>query len=202
LCVSSRVSSRHLFTAQRRALVLDYLRGAGASVPQLCEALLASPATIRRDLDYLSSEGYLDRSHGGAVAKPLLGTTFEADSTLEPEIAHDAKVRIGGAAAQLVQPRQSVIFDSSSTVLEAARCVAAADIELTAVTNYLRVAMAFAQARRVRTVLLGGMLRRGSGHHERRARHRLPGPPSRRPDAVLGIHTVSQLPKPRSRSPP
>lgn len=155
--------ARHLFPAQRRALVLDYLRTAGAaSVPHLCDALSASPATIRRDLDFLTSEGYLDRSHGGAVLKPHLGTTSEPDPAIEAETAHEAKARIGSEAARLIRAGQSVIFDSSSTVLEAARSVAAMDLELTAVTNDLRIAMALSKAPRIRTVVLGGTLRRGS----------------------------------------
>jgi len=53
--------ARHPLPAQRRALVLDYMRTAeAASVPQLCDALFASPATIRRDLDVLAGEVYLD----------------------------------------------------------------------------------------------------------------------------------------------
>ena len=50
-------------------------------------------------------------------------TTFEPQREIDAHVAHSAKAAIGARAAELIEPGQSVIFDSSSTVSEAAKIV-------------------------------------------------------------------------------
>ncbi len=149
-----------MIPAQRRALVLDLIRQDGAaSIVQLARRIDASLSTIRRDLDYLTEQGYLERSHGGAVLKSSEHTTFDPDHEIGSRVAHDAKVAIGAQAAAMVEPGQSVIFDSSSTVFEAARFVAERDVIITAVTNDLGIGNALAHSPNIRLVVPGGTLR-------------------------------------------
>lgn len=160
---AQQASVRDLIPAQRRALMLDLIRGRnGASIAELAEHLAASESTVRRDLDYLTEQGYLERSHGGAMVKDTPRTTFEPQYEIG-SLTHQAeKAAIGAAAAALVEPGQSVIFDSSSTVLEAARAVAQRAIPLTAVTNDLNIASALAAQPSIRVVVPGGTVRPGS----------------------------------------
>src|SRR4051812_14963953 len=113
-----------MIAAQRRALILEELRreGAGAIVT-LAETIGVSPSTIRRDLEFLTDRGYIVRSHGGAILNEPHGTTFEPEREIGAHVAHVAKAAIGARAAALLEHGQSVIFDSSSTVLEAAKVV-------------------------------------------------------------------------------
>jgi DeoR family transcriptional regulator of aga operon len=149
--------------AQRYALILDAVRRTGAaSVQTLASEIDASTATVRRDLDYLTRCGYLERTHGGAMLRARLRTTFEPAADISSSVARADKVAIGAKAAELVEEGQSVIFDSSSTVLEAARAVIRRGIALTAVTNDLRIASLFADREEVKLIVTGGTLRRGS----------------------------------------
>jgi DeoR family transcriptional regulator of aga operon len=160
---AQRDSGRDLIPAQRRALILDLIRdGKGASIALLAERLAASESTVRRDLDYLTEQGYIERSHGGAMVKGAPHTTFEPQYDIGSRTQHAQKAAIGAAAAALVQPGQSVIFDSSSTVLEAARAVAQRGLGITAVTNDINIAATLATRRAIRLIVPGGTLRPGS----------------------------------------
>lgn len=152
-----------MIAAQRRALILDLVRRSGAaSIGELAEGIGASLSTIRRDLDYLTHEGYLVRSHGGAVLAEMHRSTFEPRHEIGAHLAIDAKRAIGRRAAAEIQPGQSVIFDSSSTVLEAARAVVARKLRLTACTNDIGTAAVLAGGDGIQLVVLGGSVRPGS----------------------------------------
>lgn len=152
-----------MIAAQRRAHILDQVRTqGGASIGELADGIGASLSTIRRDLDYLTQEGYLVRSHGGAVLAEAQRTTFEPRREIGAHLAREAKRAIGRRAAELIEPGQSVIFDSSSTVLEAARAVVARNLNLTACTNDIGTAVALAAGERIQLVVLGGSVRPGS----------------------------------------
>jgi len=152
-----------MISAQRRAMILEQLRReGGGSIVGLSEIIGVSPSTIRRDLEFLTRGGYIERSHGGAILKEQRHTTFEPAREIGRHVAHDAKSRIGATAAAMLEPGQSVIFDSSSTVLEAAKIAADRDFRITACTNDLGIATALAAGKHLHVVVLGGTVRPGS----------------------------------------
>lgn len=152
-----------LIPAARQARILDHLKRSGVvAIAELASAIGVSPSTVRRDLDELAAAGQLRRTHGGAVAPGAARTTFEPAPAIAQHAHSAAKRAIGEAAAGLVEHGQSVVFDSSSTVLEAARAVVARGLAITAVTNDLRIAAVLAEAPRVRVIVPGGTLRAGS----------------------------------------
>ncbi|KAA3628735.1 MAG: DeoR/GlpR transcriptional regulator [Proteobacteria bacterium] len=155
-------TSRQMLPAQRQALILELVRKTGgASITMLTERLGASTSTIRRDLDYLTEQGYLQRTHGGATVRESMCSTFEPASEIGSHVAHDAKVAIGREAAGLIENGQSVIFDSSSTVFEAAKAMSQRELHITAVTNDLKIGLTLSANRDIRLVMLGGTLRPG-----------------------------------------
>jgi DeoR family transcriptional regulator of aga operon len=162
--VSEAASRRvDLIPAQRRALILERLRARGAaSVQELASDVGTSASTIRRDLEQLTEQGYLRRTHGGALLQRTPNATFEPEAAIAAQLARPQKRAIGEAAAALLEPGQSVVFDSSSTVLEAARSAVARDIPLTAVTNDLATATVLSASPRIRVVVPGGTVRPGS----------------------------------------
>lgn len=182
-----------LIPAERQARILELVRRDGAtSIQRVATIMGASPSTIRRDLDVLTDRGYLERTHGGAVLTPLLRSTFEPTLDISTHVEHAAKAAIGAAACRLVKDGQSVILDSSSTVLEAARELAARDIAITAVTNDLRIAETMSRSARARVIVLGGLVRLGS--------LTLTGEPGvsfaaglHADIALIGIHSLAQL---------
>lgn len=151
-----------LLPAQRRHRIVEFLRTHGAvTLPQLEQALAVSQSTLRRDLDALATEGIVERTHGGALLRQQGYSTFEPDARSATELSPAEKRAIGIAAAATLEPHQSVIFDSGTTVLEAARAVAARGLPLTAVTNDLAIAQVLGAAAGIQVHVLGGQLRVG-----------------------------------------
>lgn len=152
-----------LMPAQRHALILELLRDFNAvSIQDLAGKLDASVSTVRRDLIYLTEQGYLDRTHGGAIKRSVPTARFEPEASISAEFARSQKHLIGIEAAQRVKAHQSILFDASSTVQSLARGLADAQIPLTAVTNDLTTAGIFGGASVVETIVTGGKLRAGS----------------------------------------
>lgn len=152
-----------LLPAQRRQRIVEFLRQHGAvTLSQLEQALDASVSTLRRDLEALAADGVVERTHGGALLRQQGYSAFEPDAKAASELSPREKRAIGHAAAEQLQPYQSVIFDSGSTVLEAARAAAARGIPLTAVTNDLAIAQVLGAASNVQVHVFGGHLRPGS----------------------------------------
>jgi DeoR family transcriptional regulator, aga operon transcriptional repressor len=152
-----------LLPAQRRQRIVEFLRRHGAvTLQQLEQALRVSMSTLRRDLDALAVEGQVDRTHGGALLRHQEYSTFEPDHVAAAELSPREKQAIGSAAANSLVPRQSVIFDSGSTVLEAARAVVQRNIPLTAVTNDLAIAQLLGTGPLIHVHVFGGVLRAGS----------------------------------------
>ncbi|SHE52159.1 transcriptional regulator, DeoR family [Kaistia soli DSM 19436] len=158
--VSKRVE---IIPVKRRAMILEWFRKhSAASIQELSESIGASASTIRRDLEYLTDAGYLERTHGGAVLATPTRATFELDSSTNAQLFTLQKRAIGRLAATRLSSKDSVIFDSSSTVLEAARAAVERRVELTAVTNSLDIASLCRSAPTIRVIVPGGSLRVGS----------------------------------------
>jgi len=180
-----------MIPAERYARLLEALRARGAaSIRELAHLVGGSASTVRRDLEYLADRGALVRTFGGAALDRAAAATYEPDAEIAAHLEHEEKQAIGRHAATLIEPNQSVIFDSSSTVLEAARAFIERGIPATAVTNDLAIARLLASAANVRLVVLGGMLRTRSAT--------LCGEPSERmlaemhaDVALLGTHAIT-----------
>ena len=126
------------------------------SVAEICATFDVSEATARRDLENLASQARLQRVHGGAI---VLAQAPPEQPILQRQTEQkDEKVRIGQAAAALVQPGETVFLGSGTTVLEAARALRGRK-ELTVLTNSLPVVNALAGAENITIICLGGMLR-------------------------------------------
>jgi len=114
----------------------------------------ASISTVRRDLTALEASGNVKRTHGGAriVTPPSDEFAFSARDTHQL----DEKDAIGRAAAELIQPNQSVIVDAGTTAYHVAKHLV--DKAQMIVTNSLPVANLFASASRVEVVVSGGII--------------------------------------------
>lgn len=160
---SSEFGNAPLLPAQRRQMIVDFLHRHGAvTLQQLANALRVSLSTLRRDLDGLHAEGVVDRTHGGALLRHQEYSTFEPDFSAAVELSPDEKTAIGFAAADGLVRGQSVIFDSGSTVMEAAKAVVARRLEILAVTNDIQIAQILGSSSNVRVHVFGGQLRAGS----------------------------------------
>ncbi|MDB5838706.1 MAG: bacterial regulatory, arsR family protein [Herminiimonas sp.] len=153
-----------LLPTQRQSYILDVLAEQKVvSLHLLSERLGASFSTVRRDLDELVRKRVVERTHGGAMLTQSNQNWAEVpgDRTSSGNI-RAAKESIGKLAATRIREGDSVIFDSSTTVLEAARIVAASRIRVTAVTNSIKIADLLATSENVRLIVPGGSRRAGT----------------------------------------
>jgi DeoR family transcriptional regulator, ulaG and ulaABCDEF operon transcriptional repressor len=142
----------------RERTILDMIEKRGfVSFRELDQCRLASPATVRRDLDRLAVEGRIVRVHGGAkvpeaVAFALSGVPFHENV----KKSAGAKAAIGMAAAALCLAGESIIIDGGSTTLQ--MCPHLEGLELQVLTNSLHIVSALLPQQKTRMYLPGGAL--------------------------------------------
>jgi len=105
-----------LIPAERKLRIQKIIRSRGVvRVSNLVDVLGVSQITIRRDLEKLEEEGFLERTHGGAILSHRL--QLEPSFTEKNSINQEAKRLIGMAAAQLVEDGDTLLINSGSTTL-------------------------------------------------------------------------------------
>lgn len=146
---------------ERRSEVLRLVSQRGAaSVSEVAAETGVSASTVRRDLKALDEQGLVRLSHGGAAA--MEGTTFEPLFSERRRRNPEEKVRIAGKALEFLEQGQSVIFDSSSTVLAVIEALQRRPVALSAVTNDVSAAALLSEIEGVSVVVPGGQVREGS----------------------------------------
>lgn len=133
-----------------------------ASLREMAMALDISLSTVRRDVEYLDETGYLQRTHGGAMLEAGALKSFEPAPEIASAIASAEKKAIGQRAAAMIQPGQTVIFDSGTTTGAAALSARDRNIPFTAVTNDLHIGTLLSGNSVIHTTVTGGYVRAGS----------------------------------------
>ena len=145
-----------MLPAERRARIVSALKDRRAvRVPVLSEDLGVSEITIRRDLLLLEREGVLDRTYGGAVLKRRVTAEPRWEDAIVTFAAE--KDAIAAAAAEMIEPQDTVFFGSGTTVVNILRHVDP-QLEARVVTHSLAVA-AEARGMRLEVLFLGGLYR-------------------------------------------
>lgn len=112
--------SKPLIPAQRRDRIQDYLAiNRIARTADLCEMLEASEATVRRDLEWLEEEGFLERTHGGAILSQRMA--LEPGYQQRAQKFPDEKRSIGALAASLIEKDEIVFINSGTTTTQVLR---------------------------------------------------------------------------------
>jgi DeoR/GlpR family transcriptional regulator of sugar metabolism len=147
-----------MLTAERRQTILRRLERDGKVVAaELVTDLGVSEDTVRRDLRELSSQGLVQRVHGGALPPAAAGGSFAQ----RLEIAPAAKAALAEAALPLLEGARVIVLDGGTSTLELARRLPP-DRSGTVLTNSPPVASALAAHPRLEVVLLGGRLLKDS----------------------------------------
>ena len=150
------INAAELFPIERRDRILGLLQEEGKVVAlDLARRLNVSIDTIRRDLDYLALNGSVRRVHGGALPSASFPGFVQQRRAEETE----AKEELGKRGASLVRAGSVVLFDSGSSNLAIVKALAR-DLQFTAVTSCLPIAIALAEFPEVEIVVLGGRLHR------------------------------------------
>lgn len=144
-----------VLASERRQAILKLVQEQGTvHVPDLSQRFDISSSTIRRDLEWLASRGRIERIYGGAVA-------VGAPVRVPPE-AGDVAKRIGKAAAELVQPNETV-FIGPGPLCQVTAHFLCGRTDVTIITNSLEVAWTVYQNSALPLVLTGGPVARPGG---------------------------------------
>jgi DeoR family transcriptional regulator, aga operon transcriptional repressor len=148
-----------LLSEQRRRKILDLVEQKGqVTVRDLVEKFSISAVTARTDLDALSAQEMVVRSHGGAVRQAEEGQEFPL--RLKRLLHQAEKARIGRAAAELVQNHETVILDSGTTTAEIARHLKSRRLQsVTVITHALNIVLELIDATEIYVIMIGGLLR-------------------------------------------
>ncbi|RCX12337.1 DeoR family transcriptional regulator [Anaerobacterium chartisolvens] len=149
---------------ERQQQILQILENKGEI--QLQQLKIIFPAismmTLRRDLISLEGDGYLIRTHGGAVSKKKLsGISGEEDAYSRRAAENmEAKMRIAEKACGMVEKGRSVYFDSGSTLMCLAQMIK--DDNFSILTSGINISLELVKKSRISVVTLGGLVNRNT----------------------------------------
>lgn len=145
-------------TQERRSEIAGALLSAGrVSAAALARQYGVSTETIRKDLLWLERRGLAQRGYGGAIAPAGAPERSFLEKATDNR---EGKRQIALAVPARIPPGATVLLDSGSTVLEAARVLAGRS-DLTFFTNSLQAAQLLAGKGR-EVFLAGGRVRSSS----------------------------------------
>ena len=147
---------------ERHELITKELDAKGSvSVTELSMMLNVSEVTIRKDLTLLEEKNVLYRAHGKAIKiNPYINdrdvNVKEKQNTIE-------KTAIGRVAAELIEPNDSIIIASGTTVHFLSREIhSEGGGHLTVITSALNVASVLSKDPGIEVIQLGGIVRGSS----------------------------------------
>ena len=130
---------KSLIPAQRRDRIQEYLTiHQIARTADLMNLLETSEATIRRDLEWLEADGFLERTHGGAIINQCL--TAEPEYLQRVQKNPEEKRLIGALAASLIEENDIVFINSGTTTTQVIHHIRS-DESLSIFTNNLNAAL-------------------------------------------------------------
>jgi DeoR/GlpR family transcriptional regulator of sugar metabolism len=151
---------------ERQRQIIQFIQdNSQATVLELSSLFKVSEVTIRRDLEELSEDGFIERAYGGAYKTGQ----FNSESGVRQRESEqlEIKVRIGHAAVELIKDGETVFITSGTTTLEVARALVGRR-RVTVFTNALNISNALVEDSNITLVIIGGLLSRSelsmSGH--------------------------------------
>jgi DeoR family transcriptional regulator of aga operon len=143
---------------ERRALILKKLsENRYVQVSDLAEEFEVTTVTIRRDLDEIEAEGLCIRKRGGAI-RVNPGVTMEMPYDIKRLEMVAEKERIARTALDLIDDGDTFILDAGSTTYALALLLNT-KIQITVVTNDLKIAVKLAENPKINLICTGGVAR-------------------------------------------
>ncbi len=137
---------------RREKLKQVFLQKKSVTVEDMAKEFNVSTETIRRDFNYLSDEGFVTKTYGGATLK------YRANSLVTHQektgILVDNKRLMAKQAAKFIQPNDCIFLDHSTTVYE--MCNEIENIPLTVITNSLFIINRLAGVSTIKLITPGG----------------------------------------------
>ncbi|MFP6560430.1 DeoR/GlpR family DNA-binding transcription regulator [Paraburkholderia sp. B3] len=143
-----------LMPDERERLILERLRNDGRVLAaQLATELNTSEHTVRRHLRDLADAGHCKRVYGGALLASPADRPLAARMQEDPQ----AKARLAGVAASIVQHGQVILLDVGSTNAEIAAALPD-HADLTVITTSPEVCVRLVHRPGFKVVLIGGSI--------------------------------------------
>jgi DeoR/GlpR family transcriptional regulator of sugar metabolism len=152
-----------MIAAERKNTIKELLlKNNSVKVSDLVKQFNVSEETIRRDLNQLDQEGFLEKNYGGAI---LLKKHSPNHIVLPIQERHQQfykeKELIGKKATELISADQTLILDAGTTTWHVSRGLEKKG-KLTIITNAMNIAEECTKNELASIYLLGGKLRRNS----------------------------------------
>lgn len=126
-------------------------------VSELSKMLETSEATIRRDLEELDERKRLIRTHGGAIALYSVSKAISSPELINSQVCAAEKKLISQCAYQYIEDDDTIITDSSSTVMELIHLIAKGDRKrLSIVTSSPMAVNILGECKSCNVILVGG----------------------------------------------
>jgi len=157
-----------MFPNERLKRICDLVNEKGSvRVGELSRLLNVSEVTIRRDLEQLGREHRLQRTHGGALSMQPVGEEITAPELIRSHRNVAEKRLIAQVAYDMINEKDTVFMDGSSTVNELAKLIAREDRKrLYVITPSLTTVNALADCASVSVIMVGGEVNYRLGHVE------------------------------------
>ena len=147
-----------MFPEERKQRICELVNEKrSVKVAELSRLMGISEVTIRRDLEELSRQKHLIRTHGGAIAMYSVGSEISATELIVSHKNIEEKRRIAALAYAMINDGDTVIADGSSTVHELMKLVAAGDKKnLLVITNSFSTISMLEESKSIKVIMLGG----------------------------------------------
>lgn len=147
-----------MLAENRRRRITELLDESGSvRVRELSTLFEVTEETTRRDLEQLERDGYLTRTHGGAVKNTL--DQQEVAFYIRNMRNHEEKQKIGQKALDFIEDGEVIALDASTTALQLARVLKeSAKKDIVVITHALKVVMTLADNPKLTVISTGGIL--------------------------------------------
>ncbi len=145
---------------ERRQKIIEILyANKSATVKNLCDQLMASEATIRRDLTVLEDEEKLERVHGGAIIQSNVPIEKEDTYNEKEGVYLYEKKQIAKVAFSYLRENDSIFLDGGTTTIELAKLIGRSRIKINVFTNAPHFTQFIAGNPKAEQFILGGRIR-------------------------------------------
>jgi DeoR family transcriptional regulator, fructose operon transcriptional repressor len=127
------------------------------NVSDLSAMLNVSEVTIRRDLEKLESENFLERTHGGAIINEDIPLDEEEYTDTEDDPYYQQRIEISEIAAHMIEDNDVILLSPGLTNLCIARKILGKK-NITVLTNDLNIASELSSNVSIKVIIPGGDL--------------------------------------------
>ena len=146
-----------MLAVERQKNIIQILHRDGfVKVNNLSLEYNVSEETIRRDLQKLESEGQLYRTYGGAYLTQVVNPDIPV--SFREEVLVESKSNIAESCLRLIENRDTIILDASTTALHVAKRLHEFQ-KLTVITNSVKITTTLADYDHIKVLCCGGTLR-------------------------------------------